>query len=100
MSAGLLDAYDAPFSLPTLAPRPLLIANGELDPRCPMQGVSEALRPAQQAYAAAGAASNLQLYVEPGVGHQETSGMQQAVRAFFDRHLLVAQDNESTASLS
>jgi hypothetical protein len=34
--AGLSD-YDAPQSLPLLAPRPLLIANGELDPRCPMK---------------------------------------------------------------
>lgn len=33
----MLEAWDAPYSLPLLAPRPLLIANGELDPRCPMQ---------------------------------------------------------------
>lgn len=37
MPAGLLEQYDAPHSLPLLAPRPLLIANGELDPRCPIE---------------------------------------------------------------
>lgn len=35
--AGLLGHYDAPQSLPLIAPRPLLVANGELDPRCPME---------------------------------------------------------------
>lgn len=35
--AGMRQHYDAPASLPLLAPRPLLIANGELDPRCPME---------------------------------------------------------------
>jgi fermentation-respiration switch protein FrsA (DUF1100 family) len=82
--------YDAPFSLPLLAPRPLLVANGELDPRCPMQGVQEALRPALRAYQALGAADRLELLVEPGVAHQETPAMREAVRWFFDRTLLPA----------
>ena len=34
---GLLERYDAPYSLPLIAPRPMLVANGELDPRCPME---------------------------------------------------------------
>jgi hypothetical protein len=29
----LLEEWDTPFSLPLLAPRAVLIANGELDPR-------------------------------------------------------------------
>ena len=36
---GLLDTYDAPLSLPTLAPCPLLVAAGEEDPRCPLPGM-------------------------------------------------------------
>lgn len=36
-AAGLLQHYDAPQSLPLIAPRPLLVANGELDPRCPLE---------------------------------------------------------------
>lgn len=46
-AARVGQAYDAPFSLPAIAPRPLLIANGELDPRCPMRGVHAALPAAQ-----------------------------------------------------
>ncbi len=38
-----LELYDTPHSLPCIAPRPLLIANGALDHRCPMDGVHEAL---------------------------------------------------------
>ncbi|KAL4440167.1 hypothetical protein ABPG75_003168 [Micractinium tetrahymenae] len=51
---GMLESWDAPNSLPLLAPRPLLIANGELDPRCPMQGVELALEPVRSAYAQLG----------------------------------------------
>jgi hypothetical protein len=85
----MLEAYDAPLSLPLIAPRPLLLANGELDPRCPMAGVREALAAAAAAYAARGAAGALELFEQPGVGHQETEEMRAAVRGFFDRRLLL-----------
>ncbi|KAF5833335.1 Alpha/Beta hydrolase protein [Dunaliella salina] len=47
---GMLGGYDAPFSLPELFPRPLIVVNGELDPRCPMPGVLEAFKTTQHAY--------------------------------------------------
>jgi hypothetical protein len=34
---GLLERYDGPASLALIAPRPLLVATGELDPRCPLE---------------------------------------------------------------
>ncbi|EFN52898.1 hypothetical protein CHLNCDRAFT_9217, partial [Chlorella variabilis] len=72
---GLLDRYDAPHSLPLLAPRPLLVANGEVDPRCPMQGVEVAMEAVRAAYERHGAADKLQLYVVPGCGHECTACM-------------------------
>lgn len=33
--SGLLDMFDAKTALPLIAPRPLLVLNGELDPRNP-----------------------------------------------------------------
>ncbi|MEW5311334.1 MAG: hypothetical protein WDW38_003060 [Sanguina aurantia] len=102
---GLLDHYDAPMSLPSLAPRPLLIANGELDDRCPMEGLQEALRLTQAEYErvireqqpslseqelSTAVAGRFQLYVEKFSGHRETSGMNSAVRQFMDKHLLNA----------
>lgn len=38
--AGLARAFDSPNSLPCIAPRPLLVATGETDPRCPLPGES------------------------------------------------------------
>lgn len=80
--------YDTPNSLACIAPRPLLIINGELDPRCPMGGVHVALESARAAYEAAGAADQLQLHVEPGVGHKRTDDMDVVKRAWFDQHLM------------
>ena len=44
----MLESYDAPQSLPCVAPRPLLIANGELDARCHMPGVLPAMEAARK----------------------------------------------------
>lgn len=84
---GLLETYDAPMSLPCIAPRPLLVANGELDPRCPMQGVHEAMDAARAAYEAAGAGDRLQLFVDPGRNHEVSPEMRAEVRKWLDMHL-------------
>lgn len=87
-SAGLLDGYDTPASLPCIAPRPLLILNGEDDPRCPIAGVREAEQAAAAAYAAAGAPRGaLSLRVFEGVGHEYTQGMSRAAADFFSEWL-------------
>ena len=36
--SGLTSSYDAPRSLPCIAPRALLVAMGGIDARCPLQG--------------------------------------------------------------
>lgn len=76
---GLLDQYDSPASLPLIAPRPLFVLNGELDPRCPLPGLEEALASAASAYSDAGVADRLSTLIQPGVGHQETEEMRQLV---------------------
>merc|ERR1711879_484159 len=36
---GLADGeFDSDSTLPCIAPRPLLVVNGEVDPRCPLKG--------------------------------------------------------------
>ncbi len=47
----MLESYDAPHSLPCVAPRPLLVANGELDLRCHMPGVLPAIEAARKVHA-------------------------------------------------
>lgn len=82
------QGFDAPHSLPCLAPRPFLIANGELDPRCPIKGLEEAVQQTRDAYEAAGALNHFQVYFEEGLGHSVSHGLDAQIDAFLDRHLL------------
>ncbi|XBJ22357.1 hypothetical protein VPH35_000769 [Triticum aestivum] len=51
-----IDAeFDAPYSVPLIAPCPLLL-NGADDPRCPVLGLQEPASKAAEAYAEAGSA--------------------------------------------
>jgi dienelactone hydrolase len=88
LTPGLLTDYDAPQSVPTIAPRPFLAVNGELDPRCPLAGVRAAMDRAAAAYERAGARDAVQLVVVPGVGHEVVPSMDDAVAAWLDRWLL------------
>jgi len=82
-----MEVYDAPRSLACIAPRPLLILNGELDPRCPIPGLTEAVDAARPVYEAAGAGGALALSIHAGVGHEETPAMADEARAWLDAQL-------------
>mmetsp|Transcript_37392 Transcript_37392/g.65780 ORF Transcript_37392/g.65780 Transcript_37392/m.65780 type:complete len:398 (-) Transcript_37392:131-1324(-) len=81
---GMIDGdADAEFSLPCIAPRPLLILSAELDPRCCIDGVREAVKHAETEYAAQGAESSINFFVEKGVGHNMTANMWSEIDTFF-----------------
>jgi fermentation-respiration switch protein FrsA (DUF1100 family) len=65
---GILGDFDAPSMLRLIAPRPLLIASGELDPNNPIGGARLAFAAAEDAYR--GAREHLQILVAPGVAHR------------------------------
>jgi dienelactone hydrolase len=65
---GIYSQFDAPAVLPWIAPRPLLVINGELDARTP--GLELCREGAVAAYARAGAGEALQFHVQRGVGHE------------------------------
>lgn len=69
---GILDEFDGPSLIPTIAPRPLLIVSGEKDPNCPLGGAELAFQATRRAYAQAGAADRLVINVAAGVAHQVT----------------------------
>ncbi len=69
VSPGIDGDYDAPAMLPLIAPRALLVINGDSDPRTPLPGVFEAMKAAEAAYAAAGVKEKLGLYLQPHSGH-------------------------------
>lgn len=88
---GLADAdgaslvsFDAPSSLGCISPRPLLVLSGEADPRCPIEGVHQAVAEARQVYHADGVAGNINLFVQPGIKHEMTPIMWEEIDKFFD----------------
>uniref|UniRef100_A0A1D2A7I5 AB hydrolase-1 domain-containing protein n=1 Tax=Auxenochlorella protothecoides TaxID=3075 RepID=A0A1D2A7I5_AUXPR len=87
LTPGLVDAYDAPASLPIIAPRPLLVVCGQADPRCVIDGVYSSMQAAVEAYAAAGAEDAVDLIVEEGVGHVCTPTMWTAAFDWLDEKL-------------
>lgn len=71
VSPGLLTKFDGPNMLPLIAPRPLIILNGTLDPRNPLSGVDLAVTAARHAYDVYGVPEQLNL-VTKNVGHRDT----------------------------
>ena len=69
VAPGIDGEFDAPNMLPLIAPRPLLIINGDSDPRTPLVGVQECVASAGRAYAALAAQDKFGLYFQPGAGH-------------------------------
>lgn len=51
ISPGLLSHFDAPLSLRLIAPRALLVLNGALDERNPVEGLQDAVYLTRSAYA-------------------------------------------------
>lgn len=69
---GIYSQFDAPAMLPLIAPRPLLVMNGELDDRTPLPGVMEACEAARKAYQAVGAEEKFELRIQKQTGHKVT----------------------------
>jgi dipeptidyl aminopeptidase/acylaminoacyl peptidase len=69
---GIYAEFDAPAMLPLIAPRPLLVINGDSDALTPLPGVEESARAAEGAYRRAGAAEKFRLLVQPDTGHEFT----------------------------
>uniref|UniRef100_A0ACD6ACQ3 Uncharacterized protein n=1 Tax=Avena sativa TaxID=4498 RepID=A0ACD6ACQ3_AVESA len=87
IAPGMASQFDAPNSVPLIAPRPLLLLNGAEDPRCPILGFQEAVSRAADAYDEAGSAEKFVFIAEPGVGHRMTVNMVKQASDWFDRFL-------------
>ena len=87
VAPGLVDKFDGPAMLPLIAPRPLIVVNGELDPRSPLGGVREAVAAAEKAYVAAGARDNFRFVLQENAGHEVTAAAQEATYQWLVRFL-------------
>ncbi|KAF8095695.1 hypothetical protein N665_0326s0037 [Sinapis alba] len=87
IAPGLASQFDAPYSLPVIAPRPLYLLNGAEDPRCPLGGLVVPLKRAKKAYKKTASPGNFKFVAEDGVGHQVTSFMIKESSDWFDKFL-------------
>jgi len=70
VAPGIDGRFDGPAMLSAIAPRPLLVVNGDSDANTPIAGVRLAVTAAQPFYAAANAADKLQLIVQENTPHR------------------------------
>ncbi len=84
---GIYTEFDAPAMLPLIAPRPLLVINGDSDARTPIEGVRESAAAAARAYGDAGVPGRFSLHLQPKTGHEFTAAAQTAAVEWFVRWL-------------
>jgi dienelactone hydrolase len=80
---GILGQFDCPSMLRLFAGRPLLIANGDQDPNCPVEGARIAVASAEEAYRAAGCPEKLKVMIAEGVPHRVTPEQNAAALEWF-----------------
>ena len=82
----ILEWGDIPEVVSLIAPRPLLILNGEKDWRFPIAGAREVVNRAGRVYRGLGEPDALELFVSPG-DHEVTDEMRQRAYHWLDRWL-------------
>ncbi|WOK98541.1 hypothetical protein Cni_G07253 [Canna indica] len=87
IAPGVSNQFDAPFTVPAIAPRPLLILNGAEDPRCPISGLEVPVSKASEVYEEANCPENFKFVAEAGIGHQMTVSMVNKASIWLDRFL-------------
>ncbi|CAA3009740.1 hydrolase isoform X1 [Olea europaea subsp. europaea] len=87
IAPGLASQFDSPYTIPAIAPRPLLILNGKEDPRCPIDGLELPESRARKAYENSSCLENFEVVAEPGIGHQMTTLMVKRASNWFDKFL-------------
>ncbi|XP_031118093.1 uncharacterized protein LOC116021760 isoform X1 [Ipomoea triloba] len=87
IAPGLASQFDSPYTVPIISPRPLLILNGEEDPRCPLAGLEIPKSKATQSCEDAHCPDHFKLIAQPGIGHQMTPFMVKEASDWFDKFL-------------
>jgi dienelactone hydrolase len=87
VAPGVYGEFDGPSMLPLIAPRPLLVINGDPDPRTPIGGLRACMAAAEQVYKAQGVSDRLVLHLQPDAGHQVTPEADRVALQWFERWL-------------
>ena len=89
---GIYRQFDGPAMLPLIAPRPLLVINGDSDARTPRTGVLECADAAGRAYRRASAEERFRLHLQENTGHKVTPGALQLAISWFEKWLKTAAE--------
>ena len=84
---GICSQFDGPIMVPLIAPRPLLVINGDSDDRTPLIGLSECVDATRKAYRAAQAGTNFSFRLQENTGHKVTPESLQAAVDWFVKWL-------------
>jgi dienelactone hydrolase len=87
VAPGIYGQYDAGSMLALIAPRPVLVINGDSDNRTPLAGVQEAVADARAVYLRMGAEEKLGVYLQPNAGHVVTGVAELVMADWFVRWL-------------
>lgn len=93
---GLLNHFDTEAVVALIAPRPLLLMNGDKDGGSPVEGIKTIEAKVRLAYALYSAASAFDSRIYPGVGHEYLPEMWETMLAWFDRHLALNNSSQKT----
>ncbi|KAI3781539.1 hypothetical protein L2E82_11556 [Cichorium intybus] len=87
IAPGLTSKFESIYTVPVIAPRPLLILNGQIDPRCPVEGLNDTLSRTCKAFEDAQFSDNFNVIIEDGIGHYLTDVMVKEGSDWFDKFL-------------
>jgi len=87
MLPGIDSIFDGPQMLTIIAPRPLMVVNGEIDDKTPLAGVKLAADAATVAYKAANAEDKFKLIIQEKQGHTVTKESMHAIIDWFTQWL-------------
>lgn len=84
---GIYGEFDGPAMLPLIAPRPLLVINGDSDDHTPLPGVQECVAAAQAAYRTNKAEDQFAVRIQEKTGHKVTDESETAAIEWFVKWL-------------
>jgi hypothetical protein len=84
---GIYAGFDGPVMLPFIAPRPLLVVNGDSDALTPLAGAQECAKAAAGAYRRARAAGKFTLLLQPDTGRAFAASAERTAMDWFVKWL-------------
>jgi dienelactone hydrolase len=84
---GIVDRFDGPAMVPLIAPRALLVVNGDSDPRTPQPGLKLCIDAIRAAYRTAGADDKFTFLLQPHTAHKVNPETMVTAREWLARQL-------------